>query len=141
MRELVEETLADFSPGQRDDVEVHIDAALELDADPIVFGRILSNLVTNALRHGAAPVRVTADVGESGGELELVVEDAGGGVPDDVRARVFEEFARSERSAGMPGSGLGLAIARSYAHAHGGELQLDQNGASGARFRLVLPTG
>lgn len=141
LHELVEETLADVSPDQRDDVDVHIDPTLELDADPIVFGRILSNLVTNALRHGAAPVRVTADLGAAGRELELVVEDAGGGVPDDVRARVFDEFARSERSAGMPGSGLGLAIARSYAHAHGGELQLDQNGASGARFRLVLPAG
>ena len=68
-----------------------------------------------------------------------MVEDAGEGVPEDIRARVFEEFSRSARSAGMPGSGLGLAIARSYAHAHGGELFLDQNGTRGARFRLVLP--
>ena len=141
VRDLVEETLADVSPDRRDELDVQIDPSLELDADPIVFGRILSNLVANALRHGAAPVRVTADLGTTGDELQLVVEDAGGGVPEDVRARVFDEFARSERSAGMPGSGLGLAIARSFAHAHGGELLLDQNAASGARFRLVLPAG
>ena len=115
------------------------DPGLEVNADPTVFGRILANLVTNALRHGSTPVHVTATVGEADGDLQLVVEDAGEGVPEDIRARVFEEFSRSARSAGMPGSGLGLAIARSYAHAHGGELFLDQNGTRGARFRLVLP--
>jgi K+-sensing histidine kinase KdpD len=141
VQELVEQTLAEVAPDQRAQVTVTIDPGLEMDADPAVFARILSNLVSNALRHGAAPVQLTATVGEADGELELVVEDAGEGVPEDVRARVFEEFSRSARSVGMPGSGLGLAIARSYAHAHGGELLLDQNGTRGARFRLVLPTG
>ena len=139
VQELVEQTLSELAPDQRAQIAVTVDPGLELDADPTVFGRILSNLVTNALRHGSAPVHLTATLGEADGELQLVVEDAGEGVPEDIRARVFEEFSRSARSAGMPGSGLGLAIARSYAHAHGGELVLDQNGARGARFRLVLP--
>lgn len=138
VRELVEQTLAEIAPDQREKVDVQVDPELEVNADPIVFGRILSNLVTNALRHGATPIHLIA-VGEIGGELQLVVEDAGDGVPEDVRSRIFEEFSRSDRSAEMPGSGLGLAIARSYAHAHGGELVLDQNGTRGARFRLVLP--
>jgi signal transduction histidine kinase len=141
VRELVEQTLAEIAPDQRAHIAVTVDPGLEVVADPTVFGRILSNLVTNALRHGSAPVHLTATVGEAEGELQLIVEDAGEGVPEDIRARVFEEFSRSARSAGMPGSGLGLAIARSYAHAHGGELVLDHNGTHGARFRLVLPTG
>ena len=141
MRDLVEQALGELAPDQRQHVDVRIDEALELDADPIVFGRILTNLVTNALRHGAAPVHLTADLGEADDQLQLVVEDAGDGVPEDVRTRVFEEFSRSAQSAGRPGSGLGLAIARSYAHAHGGELVLDRNGSRGARFRLVLPAG
>ncbi len=139
--ELVEQTLNEVAHDQREQIVVTIDPGLELDADPTVFGRILSNLVTNAFRHGAAPVHVTATLSEPEGELELVVEDGGNGVPEDVRARVFEEFSRSASSAATPGSGLGLAIARSYAHAHGGELVLDQNGRRGARFRLVLPAG
>jgi signal transduction histidine kinase len=141
IHELVEQTLTEVAHDQREQIAVTIDPGLELDADPTVFGRILSNLVTNALRHGAAPVHLTATLGEPDGELQLVVEDAGDGVPEDVRARVFEEFSRSASSAATPGSGLGLAIARSYAHAHGGELMLDQNGTGGARFRLVLPAG
>jgi signal transduction histidine kinase len=56
-----------------------------------------------------------------------------------VRERIFDQFARSESAAGRPGSGLGLAIARSYAHAHGGDLVLEEGDAGGARFRLVLP--
>ena len=141
VQDLVEQTLAEVAPDQRAQVTVTIDPGLEMDADPAVFARIVSNLVSNALRHGAAPIQLTATLGEAEGELQLVVEDAGEGVPEDVRARVFEEFSRSARSVGMPGSGLGLAIARSYAHTHGGELLLDQNGTRGARFRLVLPTG
>ena len=141
IHELVEQTLAEVAPDQRAQIAVTVDPGLEMDADPAVFGRIVSNLVTNALRHGAAPVHLTATLGEANGELQLVVEDAGEGVPEDVRARVFEEFSRSARSVATPGSGLGLAIARSYAQAHGGELMLDQNGSRGARFRLVLPTG
>lgn len=139
VRELVEQTLAEVASDQRENVDVLVDAGLEVDADPVVFERILSNLVTNALRHGAPPVHVTASLGDTSGELQLVVEDAGDGVPEDVRSRIFDEFSRSAHASGRPGSGLGLAIARSYAHAHGAELVLDKNGTRGARFRLVLP--
>jgi signal transduction histidine kinase len=135
--DLVEDTLSELAPDDRDHVEVVVDPALEVDADPVAVERIVSNLVANALRHGAPPVVVTAARGD--GELELVVEDGGTGVPDDVRANVFEEFVRSAESATRPGSGLGLAIALSYAHAHGGELLLDKQGDRGARFRFVLP--
>jgi signal transduction histidine kinase len=137
VRDLVEHTLAELAPDDRVRVEVAVDPALEVDADPIAVERIVSNLVANALRHGAPPVVVSA--GRTDGELELVVEDAGAGVPEDVRAHVFDEFVRSAESATTPGSGLGLAIARSYAHAHGGELLLDQRADRGARFRFVLP--
>jgi signal transduction histidine kinase len=137
VRDLVERTLAELAPAEREGIRIDVDPSLEVDADPVAVERIVSNLVANALRHGAPPVVVTA--GRTAGELELVVEDAGAGVPDDVRARVFDEFVRSAESARTPGSGLGLAIARSYAHAHGGELLLDRQGDRGARFRFVLP--
>jgi two-component system sensor histidine kinase KdpD len=133
--ELLERTLEEVAREQRAQVEIRVDPELEADVDPLIFERIVSNLVVNALRHGAPPVVVRA---EGGAELRIVVEDAGEGVPEDVRERLFDQFTRSARAAGTPGSGLGLAIARSYAHAHGGDLVLE-NGARGARFRLVLP--
>ncbi len=139
VRELVERALAHVADDRRADVEVDVDPALEAHLDPVAVERIVANLVSNALRHGAPPVVITAARGGGDGELRLLVEDAGGGVPADVRNRVFDEFARSTLAAGTPGSGLGLAIARSFANAHGGELVLDENGNRGARFRLVLP--
>jgi signal transduction histidine kinase len=137
VRALVDGALADIAPEQRQHVAVEVDPTLEFDADPAAFERIVSNLVINALRHGAPPVVVSA-VGEDGA-LRLDVVDSGAGVPEDVRSRLFEQFARGSSTTGTPGTGLGLAIARSYAVAHGGDLTLEPNGAFGARFRLVLP--
>jgi signal transduction histidine kinase len=56
-------------------------------------------------------------------------------VPEELRGRLFERFARGETASG---SGLGLAIARAYARAHGGDLVYDP-GSRGARFELVIP--
>jgi signal transduction histidine kinase len=141
VRDHVERALAEVSGDQRAAVEIGIDDSLEVEADPTALERIVANLISNALRHGEPPVVISAGASDANGEWRLVVEDAGEGIPEDVRERVFEEFARSERAAGKPGSGLGLAIARSYARAHGGDLVLEENGARGARFRLVLPAG
>ena len=67
--------------------------------------------------------------------LRVTVEDQGAGVPEELRPRLFERFARGETASG---SGLGLAIARSYARAHGGDLIYVPSGA-GARFELIVP--
>jgi signal transduction histidine kinase len=139
VRELVENALEQVASDRRPDVEVEIDPALEARLDPVAIERIVANLISNALRHGAPPVLISA-AGGGDDELRLVVQDGGDGVPADVRSHLFDEFARSASAGGTPGSGLGLAIARSYAHAHGGELVLEESGAgAGARFRLVLP--
>jgi signal transduction histidine kinase len=100
----------------------------------------VSNLVTNALRHGDAPVVVTANQRDR--ELRLAVEDRGNGVPAEFVEELFERFSRSDeaRARGL-GSGLGLAIARSYAQAHGGELVYVPLRPHGSRFELTVPVG
>jgi signal transduction histidine kinase len=137
VRERLEEIVAAVATGESDAVEIEAPPELVVEADPIALERIVSNLVVNALRHGAPPVLVSAD--RSDRHLRLTVEDRGAGIPEDVRPRLFEQFARSARSSATPGSGLGLAIARSYAQAHGGDLVFDSGFAPGARFQLVLP--
>jgi two-component system sensor histidine kinase MtrB len=87
----------------------------------------------NALRYGAPPFVVAADRRDR--HLRIAVQDAGPGVPEELRPRLFERFARGAEAGG---SGLGLAIARAYARAHGGDLVYDQT-PSGARFELILP--
>jgi signal transduction histidine kinase len=64
------------------------------------------------------------------------VADNGPGIPESIRARLFQPFAGSARQGG---SGLGLAIARDLARAHGGDIELVCTGADGTRFRIDIP--
>jgi signal transduction histidine kinase len=73
----------------------------------------------------------------SDGQLRVTVADAGEGIPEELRPRLFDQFVRGAGASAL-GSGLGLAIARSYAQAHGGDLRYVDTGG-GAGFELVLP--
>ena len=115
-------------------VEVDVADGLEVVADRLVLDRVVSNLLINAVRYGAEPITLSAEVVDR--QLRISVEDGGEGVTEDMRAVLFERFGRSD-SANV-GSGLGLAIARSYARAHDGDLVYNP-GESGARFELIIP--
>ena len=138
VRAEVEELVAATAHGSTAEIEVQIPENLETVIDRTVFDRVVSNLITNALRHGAAPVVVTAS--QSDNHFRLIVEDNGAGVPPQFVDDLFERFSRSDeaRSRGQ-GSGLGLSIARSYARAHGGDLVHEAVRPHGARFELVVP--
>ena len=117
-------------------VTVEVPADLTVVADPHVLDRVLSNLLENAVRYGAAPIVVRAEQRDR--HLRIAVEDCGPGVSDELSARLFERFARGPEAGG---SGLGLAIARAYARAHGGDLVYDPPERGGARFELTVPQG
>jgi signal transduction histidine kinase len=138
IRQRVEELVGNAAGERR--AEVRVDVAPDLAAlvDPNAFDRIVTNLVVNALRYGAAPVTVSAE--RSDRHLRLAVEDRGAGVPPEFVPDLFERFTRSEETRQRAGgSGLGLAIARSYAQAHRGDLFYERAEPHGALFRLVLP--
>jgi len=138
IREQVEEIVstAAVDPGA---VEIDVPENAIAVVDRAVLERILTNLVTNAFRYGAAPVRVHAE--QTDHHLRLSVEDNGHGVPPEFVPDLFERFTRSGGSrASAVGTGLGLAIARSYARAHGGDLLYEDARPHGARFNLILPT-
>jgi signal transduction histidine kinase len=118
-----------------DAVELDIPDDLAAVVDPLVLERVVSNLVANAVRYGAPPIRIVAQQRDR--HLRVAVEDAGPGVPQDLEGRIFDRFARGG-SGGETGHGLGLAIARAYAQAHGGDLVYDPC-AGGARFVLLIP--
>jgi signal transduction histidine kinase len=115
-------------------IGVYVPEDLVVVADRLVLDRVVSNLLSNALRYGAEPVTLTAEANDA--SLQITVEDSGEGVAEEIRPSLFERFARTE-SANV-GSGLGLSIARSYARAHGGDLVYEP-GATGARFILTIP--
>jgi signal transduction histidine kinase len=113
---------------------VAIDVAEDLAvvADPLVLDRVVSNILSNAVRYGSPPIVVTAERRDP--HVRIAVQDHGHGVPEEFEARLFDRFERVDDTGG---SGLGLSIARAYARAHGGDLVYERR--DGARFELVLP--
>ena len=112
-------------------VEIDVPADLPLvRADAVLCERILVNLLHNASRHGAPPIRIEGGVAAD--RLEMAVSDAGPGVDAAIAGRAFEPFVAGPRTGG---TGIGLALSRGLARAQGGELRLEQ---VGDRTRVVL---
>lgn len=109
-----------------------------LSARPQAIKRCLGNLVMNARRH--AP-HVWVSLAVSGGNVIVLVDDDGPGLPQELREKVFRPFFRAEpsRNSATGGSGLGLTIARDVARGHGGDVQLEQSPAGGLRAVVRLP--
>ena len=120
-----------------DDVPVFGDADL--------LGRLVLNLLDNAIKHSPPGSAIDVKVGRSGGSATVDVIDAGSGIPADVGARVFERFfradvARSRDEIGFTsGAGLGLAIARRAAEVHRGALDLVESRPGHTHFRFTMP--
>lgn len=113
-------------------------------AAPSDVGRILSNLLDNAIRHSPVQGVVRLEIEEVATDdaVRIRVRDQGPGVPDGVRERIFEPFHRSpETRATAEGAGLGLAIARELARKHGGDIMVETVGVGtpGACFVVTLP--
>lgn len=102
------------------------------------LGRIIANLVCNALRYGAHAI---AGIEREGPLAILVVEDDGPGIPLEERERVFEPFHRLEASRNREsgGTGLGLTIVRRLVERHGGSIMLGVSSAGGLSVRVALP--
>ena len=116
-------------------LDPRLDIALELGelpqvlARPVAAERLVTNLLQNAMRHGAPPFVVRTEC--DGARARLVVQDHGPGIPEAEIDRLRQPFAQLDTArGGKPGAGLGLAIADRVARLHGGELGL-RNRAEG----------
>jgi signal transduction histidine kinase len=107
-------------------------------ADRRRIAQLLSNLLGNALKYGAAGEPVHVVVRGAGGGLELSVANAGPVIPDDVRRRLFEPFVRSAAHQAQEGLGLGLYIVAEIARAHEGTVDVVSD-EGGTRFTLRIP--
>ncbi len=105
--------------------------------------QVFSNLISNALHHGAPgrPVRVTAS--QEGSSIRVDVHNEGVPIPESLRVDIFNPFRRGDsdsRSVKTAGLGLGLYISREIVRAHGGEIEVRSTATEGTSFRVVLPT-
>ncbi len=117
-------------------VELHLEPRLPPALfDEAQLRQALLNLLRNAReampQGGRIDVRVAAD----GMSVVVDVDDRGGGVPEPIRARVFDPFFSTKGE----GTGLGLAITRHIVESHGGSVRCEQRDGGGTRFRIALP--
>jgi len=129
------------NPGRVIALEVRSPEPFELD--PARMEQVLSNLIGNAIVHGAhdAPVEVSIDVCET--EALLAVKNRGPVIPPEQVASLFRPFTRGGDDAGERehprGLGLGLYIVQEIVDAHGGSISVDSDGERGTTFLIRLP--
>jgi signal transduction histidine kinase len=111
-------------------------------ADPALVGKILDNLINNALTYSASPPTVRLQARRDAAQVSVSVADDGIGISRQDQVRIFRRFVRGTDRFALekPGTGLGLYLSRGLAEQMGGSLQLDSSQpGKGSRFVLRLP--
>jgi signal transduction histidine kinase len=119
-------------------IETDIDIARPVHCDTARVARVLSNLLANALTHGAADRPVSVRGSTSDGMLRLSVANEGNPIPPAVMERLFQPFFRGAAQTNHLGLGLGLYIASQIAQAHGGTLDVTSTPGE-TRFTFTMP--
>ncbi|HLA08852.1 MAG TPA: ATP-binding protein [Anaerolineales bacterium] len=120
----------------------------KLTADYDRLNQVLSNLISNALRHtpngGTISIHAESITNDSNYKLQITIHDTGSGIPAEDLPFIFDRFWRGDKSRSeRTHSGLGLAIAKQLIHAHGGRIDVQSDGlpGKGTTFTIELPQG
>ena len=144
LADLISDTLESFSElASRQGVTIsgHADPGLDpVYMDTMQVGRVLNNLITNALSHTPSGGSIDVSARRVPHGVEVTVSDTGEGIRPEDLPRIFESFYRGERSRSRRtgGSGLGLAISRGIVRAHGGDITVDSQPGRGSSFTFTL---
>jgi signal transduction histidine kinase len=145
LSDLISDTIESFSELAARQ-EVALDASAEPGVDPVLMdarqiGRVLANLLGNALRHTPAGGTVQVQAARTGEHVLVKISDTGEGMGAEDLPHIFERFYRAEksRSRATGGAGLGLAIAKGIVEAHGGQIDVESATGQGTRFSFTLP--
>jgi PAS domain S-box-containing protein len=136
---LVRRVIAEADFLARRDVSVEITPAWAM-VDGAKVERIVENLLVNATRHTpeACPIWVRVEGRDS--TVLITVEDAGPGVPAELREAIFLPFQQGHQTHSSPGTGIGLALVDRFTQLHGGRAWVEEREGGGACFRVSIPT-
>jgi signal transduction histidine kinase len=133
---IVEEMRA-ANPGRTIDLRVEGPCLVQIDGDR--FEQVVSNLLGNAVAHGAPgkPIRVTVSPRENTASVSVHNE----GTPIDPASlpTLFDPFQRGRPNRGSDGLGLGLYISENIVRAHGGEIRVESSADRGTQFEAIIP--
>lgn len=140
---LAREVVADLGPlSPAHPIVLTAPGALRVRADRGRLARVLTNLLSNAVRYSPAGGPVEISLALDGDAALLAVRDRGVGIPKEKQALIFERFGRAhgDRYGGL---GLGLAIARQIVELHGGRIRVESSGVEGegSAFFVRVPRG
>jgi signal transduction histidine kinase len=145
LADLISDTLENFS-GRATQMSIALSGRAAPGIDPVTMdvqriGRVLNNLVDNALRYSQAGGSVSVQAEVLADAVRVTVQDSGEGISSTDLPHVFDRFYRGEKSRNQAtgGTGLGLAIAKGIVEAHGGQIGVESNLGQGARFYFWLP--
>jgi two-component system phosphate regulon sensor histidine kinase PhoR len=121
--------------------QLTVDVPAELTAliDEAMIGRVINNLVQNAVKFTPERGAITVSATPLDDDVEIAVADNGPGIPREEQKRVFERFYKADRARSGGGTGLGLAIARHIVEGHGGRIWVESAPGQGATFRFTVP--
>ena len=111
----------------------------EVYADPVLFGRAVSNLVDNAVRFTPDGGRIAISLTTNQEEAKITVQDTGCGIAGEHLPRIFDRFYRADASRSSEGTGLGLALVKSIADLHGGSVSVESEVGRGTLVTLRFP--
>jgi signal transduction histidine kinase len=118
---------------------VHDGGSALVRGDHRQLGRVVTNLVGNALKYTPGGGRIDVEVAKTASDVLLRVRDTGYGVhPSDLR-RLFTKYGRFHRDRAIPGTGLGLYLSKAIVEAHGGSVSATSVPGHGSEFTVQLP--
>jgi sigma-B regulation protein RsbU (phosphoserine phosphatase) len=120
------------------EIRTHFDITEPIDCDRMRISQLLSNLLGNAVTHGAKTVPIEVEAATDANSFILSVANGGRAIDEAAMARLFQPFFRGEIRPNQLGLGLGLHIASEIAKAHGGDLTVVSNDTE-TRFTFSMP--
>jgi sigma-B regulation protein RsbU (phosphoserine phosphatase) len=136
---VLDQVVAELAAAHPDrSIETHFELETPIYCDPARMAQLFSNLLGNAINHGAPDRPVRVDAATRRGMFELCVANGGAPIPEEARKRLFNPFYRGTAHGRSEGLGLGLYIASEIAKAHGGTIDVDSTQAQ-TRFTFRMP--
>lgn len=133
------ETYIDYAANRGVTLKYHYDKAIEMDFVPDYVNKVMSNLVSNALKFTPNGGTISVNLYQRGDRLHIDVSDTGHGISSDKLAHIFEPFYTTGDMGEAKGTGIGLALTQEIISHLNGTITAESQVGKGTTFHIVMP--